>query len=223
MTLVQLRNKFDSILNGLNGNTTINFCTAVENAYEAYVLVTAIKEYGRIYGGIAFMHFPSSAFLNQKPGRFQRARAFKVKFHSGPTLFFAADVEIHGLAAKDTHQPIGIKFEADVVVIQEQHVTEVETTFRGYPAPQHLMGVYECKFGSYNKGQLRELLGLRRHVSFLSNNLIPNMHHQPNALHQRAVLNARPMIHVTMARPKNHSFFDLQTQLLFDLHQIVVN
>jgi hypothetical protein len=222
MTTGQLRTKFDTILGNLNSNPTINFCNAVEAAFEALVLASAISEYARVYGGVRAITHPSSPqFLNQKPGKFRTARAFKVKFNSGQSFYFATDIELYGLAGMK--RPLGIKFEADVVVIDKTHIIDIDRIYRGYPAPQHLHSVYECKFGKYNKGQLRELLGLRRHVSFLRGDHVTPIPPQPNALDQRPIVNADPTIAVKMARPYARAFFDMQTQMLYDLQQIVVN
>lgn len=224
MTLPQLRSKFDGILAGLNSNPTINFCGAVEAAYEAYVLATSIREYARVYSGVSnIVHPSSSSFLNQKPGKFRTARAFKVTFGSGESFYFATDIEVYGLAARHSNAPSGVKFEADVVVIHEKFVGDIDRSFSGYPAPQHLDSVYECKFGSFSKGQLRELLGLRRHISVLQGFYLHASPPDPTALDHRPVRNADPSIAIKMARPMNHSFFDIQTQLLYDLQQIVVS
>jgi hypothetical protein len=224
MTLPQLRSKFDGILSSLNSNPTVNFCSAVESAYEAYVLARVIKEYARVYGGVTnIVHPSSSSFLNQKPGKFRTTRAFKVTYNSGGTFYFATDIEVYGLTTMQAKAPLGVKFEADVVVIHEHHVQEVDQVFRGYPAPQHLDSVYECKFGTFSKGQLRELLGLRRHISMLHGSLYLPSPPDPNALDYRPVRNASPSIGVKMARPKQLDFFDIHTQLLYDLQQIVIN
>jgi len=219
MSLATLRSRFDSLLTAINGTSSSNFSTRVENAYEALVLARVMTEYHAVYGTIRSFSFPIHAgFLNQSPGRFFVERSFKIVFASGQTFYFSADVEIFGLKAYNIGSPVGIKFEADVVVIPETAVTDITNIFNGYPAPQHLDSIYECKFGSFNKGQLRELLGLKRHITFLQ-----RPRHLKPRLFSQQIHNSNPPIAVKMARPTVRRFLDGATADFYDLEQIIVN
>lgn len=219
MSLASLKAKFNTLLTGINGSVSGNFATTVETGYEALVLAAVMQEYKNAYGPLTRLTHPvSSNFLNQKPGKFRIDRSFRMDFQSGESFYFAADIEVFGLEAFNRSTPVGILFEADVVVIPEPFATDVINNFRGYPAPQHIHSAYECKFGSYHKGQLRELLGLKRHLSYLNG---PPAATQ--TLFSRQVLNSHPPIALKMARPRIHKFFDRTTATLYDLEQILIN
>lgn len=218
MSIATLKARFNSILSSINRSTTTNFSTTVETAYEALTLASVMNEYKRVYGNIANVIHPiHSGFLNQKPGKFRVERSFRIDFVNGETFFFAADVEVFGLNAFSRGLPGGMVFEADVVVIPENHHLDVINNFNGYPAPQHLHSAYECKFGSYNKSQLREFLGLKRHISFLGNG-----HPPTHTLFSNPIVNSFPAIALKMVRPRTQKFFDLSTATLYDLEQIIV-
>ncbi|HLG40487.1 MAG TPA: hypothetical protein VI461_12495 [Chitinophagaceae bacterium] len=222
MTTQSLRKKFNSILGHLNSGSTTNFCNKVEAAFEALTLAHIMQEYSRIHGNANKVSQPTHPhFLNQKPGRFTTERAFEVTFKDGNEFYFATDVEVWGLNAYQANGRRGIKFEADVVVIRTEYAADIDMNFDGYPAPQHLDCLCECKFGKYNKGQLREMLGLRRHVSYLKNNGATSTQ-DPAALYQMAVNNTFPVIPLFMARPKSLAFFDNDTAGLYDLKQVVI-
>lgn len=216
--LNQLKNRFNILLTSINGKNTINFSTTVETGYEALALAYVMTEYVRVYGRIINVILPTnSSFLNQKPGKFRIDRSFKIEFTNGQSFYFAADIEVFGLEALENSKPSGTLFEADIVVIPESEANEVLTTFRGYPAPQHIDSAYECKFGSYNKGQLREFLGLKRHLCYLAG--YPSM--KPK-LFTIPVLKSRPDIALKLVRPKVQKFLDNSTALMYDLEQIIV-
>lgn len=218
MSLELLKTKFNSLLTSINGSSSTNFATTVETGYEALALVSVMTEYKRVYGGIISLTLPTnSKFLNQKPGRFRIDRSFKIEFLSGQIFYFAADIEVFGLEALNQKRPIGILFEVDVVVIPEQFANDVINNFNGYPAPQHIDSAYECKFGSYHKGQLRELLGLKRHLCYLNRNASTT-----RTLFTTPILSSQPPIALKMVRPKRLKFFDQTTAILFDLEQIIV-
>lgn len=224
MPLTQLRNKFDRLLRNLNGLTTANFSTVVENGYEALVLANVMTEYHRIHGQIARITHPVHPnFLNQNPGRFSLDRAFKVEFVSGESFFFATDVEVFGIEALNLNAPIGGVFEADVVVINERFVNDILQNYHGYPAPQHINSLYECKFGHYYKGQLRELLGLKRHISFLQGVDTNNRPNNPACIFRFEMRNSNPPILLFIVRPRALAFLTRTTSNLFDLDQLVIN
>ncbi|MDF2189846.1 hypothetical protein [Paraflavitalea sp. CAU 1676] len=188
-----------------------------EMAFEAVICAKAINEYAKVYGQPLAVT-PPVQFLNQKPGRFDPAKAFKVQFPT-TTFYFATDVECYGLAAMGTKGPAGDIFEADVVVIEESHVSEILNQFGGLPAPQHLNAAYECKFGAYHKSQLRELLGFRRHLSYLNT---PSGNNHPLGFpFGLAVNNADPSVQIILFRPTNLSFLTPQTADLYNLYQEV--
>ncbi len=214
-SIEQLRERFDGILADIKGNPITEFTKMAEMAYEALICVKTINEYSKVYGPPLKIENPD-AFLNQKPGRFISTKAFKVNF-SEKSFYFATDVECFGLAAFETGKPIGDIFEADVVVINTDHEYEIENTFGGYPAPQHLDAAYECKFGAYHKSQLREMLGFRRHLSYCSNNHISSKIEPFGLLTEKCV----PKIQMIMFRSKNLPFLQLETADFYDLHQIV--
>lgn len=219
MSLAALKTKFNSLLRSINGSSSTNFATTVETGYEALALASVMTEYKRVYGRIISLTHPTnSKFLNQKPGKFRLDRSFKIEFQSGQTFYFAADIEVFGLEALNQNRPIGVLFEADVVVIPEPLANDVINNFRGYPAPQHIDSAYECKFGSYHKGQLRELLGLKRHLSYLNGNTTTRP-----TLFATPILNSQPAIALKMVRPRRHKFLDITTATLYDLEQIIVN
>jgi len=225
MTVQTLKNKFNRLVRELNNNRRLDmgFSTVVEAGYEALVLAQVMKEYSRIYGPATKVAPPARrTFLNQKPGQFRTDKAFEVTFQKGRSFYFAADIELFGLYCTVDKRPHGMLFEADIVVIPVENLVEVLTTFRGYPAPQHLDAVYECKFGKYNKGQLRELLGLRRHLTALNGGDVATRHPDPAALHQFACKNARPSIPIKMVRPSLRKFFDEETANLYDLQQLAL-
>lgn len=223
MNLLLLRAKFDSILGQLNLHPTVGFCGKVEAAFEALTMAHVMREYARIHNGVININHPRYPhFLNQKPGKFTTFRAFEVTFNGGHEYYFATDVEVWGLKAMETRRPIGIKFEADVVVIRKEYAQEIHKDFNDYPAPHHLDCVCECKFGEYNKGQLRELLGLRRHISYLRGTQSISIL-EPSALYYEQVNNAFPVIPVFMTRPRNLTFFDKETASMYDLKQVVIN
>lgn len=134
------------------------------------------------------------------------------------SFYFATDVECYGLSALQAYAPIGDIFESDIVVIDENYASDIETVFGGRPAPQHLNAAYECKFGAYHKSQLRELLGFRRHISFL-NRPSTNNHHNgfPFGL---PVNHSDPDVQVIMFRPQLLTFLKPETSDLYDLHQL---
>jgi hypothetical protein len=219
MTLTQLKNKFNNLLSNINGSTSVNFSTTVAAGYEALTLASVMQEYKRVYGQILnFTHPASNSFVNQKPGKFRLNRSFKIEFQNGNTFYFATDLEVFGLEAYQQQKPIGVLFEADVVVIPESQASDVINNFNGYPAPQHIDSAYECKFGKYNKGQLRELLGLKRHLSFLG----PSSSTGPT-IFSAQIINSNPPIPLKMVRPRLQKFFDISTARLYDLEQIIIN
>jgi len=219
MSLASLKSKFNALLANINGSTTINFATTVETGYEALALARIMQEYKTVYGTISnFTHPTNNKFLNQKPGKFRIDRSFKIDFRSGDSFYFAADIEVFGLEAFNHNNPVGILFEVDIVVIPSVHANEVINTFKGYPAPQHIHSAYECKYGSYNKGQLRELLGLKRHLCYLNNSAITS-----STLFSTKILKSNPPIVLNMVRPRQQIFFDFATAQLYDLEQIIVN
>ncbi len=221
MSLAALKTKFNSLLSNINGSTSTNFATTVETGYEALALAAVMTEYKRVYGRIDRLTHPTNGkFLNQKPGKFRTGRSFKIEFQSGETFYFAADIEVFGLEAFNQNRPIGVLFEADVVVIPEQFANDVINNFRGYPAPQHIHSAYECKFGSYHKGQLRELLGLKRHLCYLNGNATATA---TATLFTTQIVSSSPAIALKMIRPRVHKFFDRTTATLYDLEQIIVN
>jgi|GEM_PF-2579506 len=225
MTLPQLKTKFNRLVRELNNNKKIDmgFSTIVASGYEALVLAQVMKEYRRVYGRVSKVDAPAQGiFLNQKGGQFRTERAFRVSFQSGAVFFFATDIELFGLKSKIEKRPCGLKFEADVVVISEKHIDEVLDLFGGYPGPQHLDAVYECKSGKYDKGQLRELLGLRRHLSMLRENFMSLRPVDAKRLHHFTCLNASPAIPIKMVRPKLEKFFDEETANLYDLQQLAI-
>ena len=219
MSLATLKSKFNTLLTAINGTTTFNFSTTVETAYEALVLANVMNEYKRIFGPLLNLTHPTNnKFLNQKPGRFKIDRAFKLDFPNNVSFYVATDIEVFGLEALNLNRAVGILFEADVVVIPEAAANDVLTTFRGYPAPHHIHSAYECKFGSYNKGQLREFLGLKRHLCFLGN----HTGHTSTTLFSSAVSNSTPPVALKMARPRRQKFFDRTTATLYDLEQLII-
>lgn len=224
MSIVKLKSKFDSLLNRLNGASVTKFSSTVESAYEALVLAEVMTEYKRIKGTINTITVPvAGSFLNQSPGKFNLNKSFKIEFANRESFYFAADVEVWGLAALEQNSRVGVLFEADVVVIPEYHALDVINNFDGYPAPQHLDSVYECKFGKYSKNQLRELLGLRRHISYLAGRSMTHANnHDSHKLFNFQTLNAEPGIPLKMVRPVRRTFFDLDTASLYDLQEVVV-
>jgi hypothetical protein len=209
MTLQASKNKFNKLVRELNNNRRIDvgFSTVVEAGYEALVLAQVMKEYRRVYGPATRVEPPAlRTFLNQKPGQFRTDKAFEVTFQKGRSFYFAADIELFGLYCTIDKRPHGMLFEADIVVIPTENLVEVLSTFRGYPAPQHLHAVYECKFGKYNKGQLLELLGLRRHLTALDGRDVAARQPDPAALHEFVCKNAYPSIPIKMVRPRLQKF-----------------
>jgi hypothetical protein len=224
MSLSAMRMKFDGLLKSLNGTSSAKFSTVLENGYEALVLASVMTEYTRVYGAISNLIHPTHpGFLKQKPGRFEIARSFKIEYTGGASFYFCTDVEIYGLEAFTTLTPRGGLFEVDVAVIGESHVGEILQMFNGYPGPQHLHSIYECKYGSYNKGQLRELLGLRRHVSMLRHDQRVFRSHSPSDLFSFEALNSDPVIPLHIARPRQLRFLNSSTANFYDLNQIVIN
>lgn len=221
MSLATLRARFDSLLGTINGSTTTNFSTTVENAYEAVALAHVMNEYKRIFGPVRRLVHPiNNKFLNQSPGKFRIDRSFKVEFLTGLSFYFAADIEVFGLLAQ--LGPVGDLFEADVVVIPEIEANDVLTNYRGYPAPRHIHSIYECKFGSYHKGQLRELLGLKRHLCFLAGKTTTPVPATAADLFGYATVNSAPNIPLKLVRPRRLTFFNANTSRLYDLQEIVV-
>lgn len=114
---------------------------------------------------------------------------------------------------------MGDVFEADVVVIDECHIHEIMTTYKGNPAPHHLEAAYECKFGKYNRSQMRELLGLRRHLSFL---FVDKPYIHEDAAFDKETKFAKPKVQIIMFRSANAVFLKPETADLYDLHQIII-
>jgi hypothetical protein len=219
MTLAQLKNKFNNLLGNINGSSSVNFSNTVAAGYEALTLASVMLEYKRVYGNVInLIHPTSSSFVNQKPGKFRINRSFKLEFQNGESFYFATDLEVFGLEAFQQKRPMGVLFEADVVVIPEIHANDIINNYNGYPAPQHIDSAFECKFGKYNKGQLRELLGLKRHLCFL--NINPS---SKPTIYSTQITNSVPDIPLKMVRPRLQKFFDRSTATLYDLEQIIVN
>jgi hypothetical protein len=215
--LEQMKSRFNGLLATINGSSSTNFSTTVETGYEALALATVMAEYRRAHGAIMNLTHPTNnSFLNQKPGRFRIDRSFKMDFVNGKSFYFAADVEVFGLEALNNSAPTGTLFEADIVVIPTHNANAVIRNFQGYPAPQHIDSAYECKFGSYHKGQLREFLGLKRHLCFLGGH--PSTKPQ---LFGIPILQSRPDIALKLVRPRIQRFFDTSTASLYDLEQII--
>ncbi|SDP94720.1 hypothetical protein SAMN05428975_3982 [Mucilaginibacter sp. OK268] len=222
MSVLSLKAKFDSLLTGLKSVSTVRFSKTVESAYEALVLADLMQEYARIKSGVKNINSPAAGyFLNQAPGKFRKEQSFFIEFNNGEAYYFAADVEVFGLVARERSAPTGMLFEADAVVIKSELADEVITDYDGYPAPQHIDCLIECKFGRYYKGQLRELLGLRRHVSLLGRKIA----HAPvtGALYGIGLQRAVPPIALFMARPIAATFVDINTAELYDLGQIRIS
>lgn len=214
-TVDDLKNEFELLLKNLKGKPTAQFMTMAEIAIEAVICARAINEYALVYGRPVSITNPAH-FLNQKPGKFDSSKAFKVKFRS-VTFYFATDVECYGLSALQANAPVGDIFESDIVVINESHIAEIANLFGGRPAPQHLNAAYECKFGVYHKSQLRELLGFRRHVSYLN---VPSVNNHPHGFpFGLAVNNSNPDVQVILFRPINLSFLKPETAELYNLYQ----
>lgn len=222
MSLARLKTRFNSILTSINGSSATGFSTSVENAFEALTLVTVMNEYKRVYGNIhTLVHPTNPKFLNQKPGNFWIERSFRIDFVSGHSFYFTADVEVFGLEALNTNSPSGVLFEADVIVIPTDKVNDIINNFNRHPAPQHIDSAFECKYGHFNKSQLRELLGLKRHLSYINGHGRHTAVSTPQ-LFSMPVRNSTPPIALKMARPRRLTFFDLNTARLYDLEQIVV-
>lgn len=220
MSVANLKHKFDTLLGGLTSTPGTRFSTTVESAYEAVVLADVMREYSRVHGGVRHIVPPATgSFLNQAPAKFRKETSFKIKFMNGKSFYFAADTEVFGLVAWDFGVPTGMLFEADVVVIFEDAADEVINNYHGYPAPQHLNLVVECKFGKFSKGQLRELLGLRRHISLYSGGS-SSASIATSAIYSRPVQNAEPKIAIIMARPISPTFVDKDTAIRYDLQQL---
>ena len=218
-TLTDLKKEFDSLLANINGSPVLSFTSMAEMAYEAVVCVRAINEYSSIYGPPISVVNPKK-FLNQKPGKFHPTRSFRVQFKS-VTFYFATDVKCHGLAAFNVGQANGDVFEADVVVIEDKYVNEIQSRFHGMPGPQHLNAAYECKFGKYSKGQLRELLGFRRYMSLLTRNG-PNSTTHPMGHPFRAMTShSAPEVQIILFRPRALNFLTRSAADYYDLSQIV--
>ncbi|WP_316763680.1 hypothetical protein [Pedobacter aquatilis] len=215
--IITIRRKFDALLHKVKGKPTAEFTKMTEMGFEALVCVETINEYARIHGMPRSIDNPA-IFLNQKPGRFNPGKAFRVEFGT-ETYFFATDVECFGLVASQQRRAIGDVFEADVVVIHERHVNEILRDYGGYPAPHHLEAAYECKFGKYNRSQMRELLGLRRHLSFQFTNKLPS--HNDVAFRKETTF-AEPNVQIIMFRSSPADFLEPETANLYDLHQIIL-
>lgn len=215
--IATIRRKFDTLLGKVKGKPTAEFTKMVEMGFEALVCVQTINEYAKIYGMPILIENPVS-FLNQKPGKFWPNKAFKVSF-STETFYFATDVECFGLPASQARKAVGDVFETDVVVINECHVDEILNVYKGYPAPHHLEAAYECKFGKYHKSQMRELLGLRRHLSF---QFINKPYIKEDAAYDKETNFSEPKVQVIMFRSSHTDFLEPETAELYDLHQIVL-
>lgn len=220
MKLAAIKRKFDRLLGKLSAPGSTKFSSTVESAYEALVLADVMNEYVRVEGPITnIIAPPSGEFLNQAPGRFRKERAYRLDFASGNSCFFAADIELHGLGGLG-----GTLFEADVVVIPVRFADDVIAHFNGYPGPPHISSLYECKFGKYSKGHLRELLGLRRHISVLNaHSTSLSAASDTTALYKMKVINAAPPIPIKLVRPRQLAFFDQRTAALFDLDQLKIS
>lgn len=212
-----IRRKFDTLLRGVKGTPTAEFTKMAEMGFEALVCVNTISEYAKLYGMPIHIDNPAS-FLNQKPGKFRPTKAFRVSFPN-ETLYFATDVECYGLPATQAGTPIGDVFEADVVVIKERHIDEIMNVYKGYPAPHHLEAAYECKFGKYNRSQMRELLGLRRHLSF---QIVHKPYRFEDTPFGKETKFAEPKVQVIMFRSTSADFLKPETAELYDLHQIIL-
>lgn len=212
-----LKNEFDRLLNNVKGGPTAQFTKMAEMAFEAVICAKAINEYAKVYGQPVAVTNPVQ-FLNQKPGKFDPAKSFKVQFPA-TTFYFATDVECYGLAALLAGGPAGDIFEADVVVIHERHVPNILNNYGGLPAPQHLNAAYECKFGAYHKSQLRELLGFRRHLSLLDMPTTSN--HQSGYPFGRKVPRSNPDVQILLFRPQHLTFLHPDTAGMYDLYQEV--
>lgn len=213
-TVDDLKKIFDTLLGNIKGSPLAQFTKTAEIAYEAVICAHTINEYAKVYGAPMSVINPVT-FLNQKGGKFNPLKAFKVQFPN-ETFYFATDVECYGLAAYDAGAPIGDIFEADIVVINEKHEQEIKTKFSGIPAPQHLDAAYECKFGKYEKSQLRELLGFRRHVSYITDQVTFK-----KFPFSQSKLNTAPPLQVILFRPTNETFFTKDSANLYNLQQIV--
>jgi hypothetical protein len=201
--LKEIRKKFDSLLKNLNADPIHKFSSTAEKAYEAYTLSKIIKEYSNNCSGIANIKNPDgNLFLNQGPGFFHPNRCFKVLFNNGQEFFFGANIELWGLPACEFKKPIGDYFEADVVVIESKHEKEIIESYKRRPAPQHLHSIFECKYGSYNKGQIRELIGIRRHLSFIGPGLSITHSYPFNCI----IGNCNPEIRIVLVRPRSIRF-----------------
>lgn len=219
MTLADIKLKFDGLLGSISAPGSTRFSTTVEKAYEALVLADVMREYVRIEGAINTIAPPAAGeFLNQGPGMFRKERSYRIDFTNGKSFYFAANINVFGQNA-----PHGIKFEADIIVIPAHKTDDVINHFDSYPAPKHLSFVAECKFGQYSKGHLRELLGLRRHLTLLkSSSSSIAAATDLNSLYHRRTLNSDPVIPIKLARPSALDFFDDPTAVLFDLQDIVI-
>jgi hypothetical protein len=222
MSLAIFKEKYNDLLGQLKGAAAdLSFIKTKEKGFEALVFVSVITEYARMKDGVKQIHTPPSrVFLNMGPGKLKLDKAYRIEFNNGETFVFAADVEVFGLVAYKAQQPAGTLFEADIIVVPAQHVKDILYDFRGYPAPQHLHSAFECKHGKYHKGQLRELLGFRRHLSFLSSPKLPSPR---NFLFGYGVQHSNPPIIVNLVRPRRFKFFDKETANLYDLQQLVIN
>lgn len=217
MDTATFKNKFNVILTNLGGSATVTFAIAVENAYEAYAVAKAIEEYANLRGGVSNITPPTANKLfNQSPGMLWVAKCYIVTFKNGEEFYFTADVEVYGLPAIPG-SPAGDKFEVDVLVVKGSHILDILGRYGGYPAPQHIDCVFECKYGKKKKGQLRELLGLRRHLTLLSPLNQPHNH-----VFGIQVANSHHPIPIVMVRPTYAPFFDRATMNYYDLHQEVL-
>jgi len=215
--ILVIRKKFDALLGKIKGKPTAEFTKMAEMGFEALVCVQTINEYAKIYGMPVSIVNPLT-FLNQKPGKFWPNKAFKVEFSSN-IYYFATDVECYGLPATQAGKALGDVFETDVVVINERHIHEIMTDYNGHPAPHHLEAAYECKFGKYNRSQMRELLGLRRHLSF---QIVAKPYVFEDTAFGKETRFADPKVQVIMFRSSHAQFLQLETANLYDLHQVIL-
>lgn len=195
--LTELIEDVDSILTSLAiiSNDGYDYVTKVERAYELKALVTILKKFIDSQGRNNIINIISPIKeINLNGGAFDVDKCFRVSLVDGSTYFFTTDVECLGISYNQTGAKD--KFEADIIVVKD-----LSRISNNYPLPEALHAAYECKFGAYKKSQLRELLGLKRHLSLLQD---------------------RGKIEIKIIRPAPQPFFNIAAAVFFDVSQDII-
>jgi hypothetical protein len=172
LTLVEARARIDQILERYTNATSaaprsiLPVAVTTGKTYEAWVLCDVLERLHRIEGYDVLLVESTKVRLKSSPSEINRDFAhFVLTAPRKPPLEVWTDVEFVALSASVRGVPPQYAASCD---FHELDIVVVPAGTTGRPTCQDIQIGVECKSGSYEKGMLRALLGVRRELSLLT-------------------------------------------------------